>query len=179
MDFQEAFQKAAAALNIKLPPKLPAAASKGWAAGAAQKATSMGFKPKAVSVGTEAAKTVLGSADYDYVVREAFKEELSKLAYAPSMVEVLWKLAEALKEGAAPILSPAAVGKGNPVARMALSSMNPFAKKAPSAVAGAVPGTLGGKSLLGGGIARSIEGQGGSSRLFSALHSGNPAATVR
>ena len=87
------FSKAAAALQVKLPPKLPAAAAKGWAPGAAMKATGMGIKPKAVSVGTEAAKTVLSSADYDYVMREAFREELSKLSHSPEMIEALSKVA--------------------------------------------------------------------------------------
>ena len=37
--------------------------------------------------------TKLQSADYDYVVREAFKEELQKLAYSPEMIDALVKLA--------------------------------------------------------------------------------------
>lgn len=93
MDFEEAFLKAAAALNVRLPPKLPAAAAKGWMPGAAKKLTSMGIAPKAVSVGTEAAKTVLSSADYNYVLREAFREELAKLSHSPEAIEALSKLA--------------------------------------------------------------------------------------
>lgn len=94
--------------------------------------------------------------EYDYVVREAFREELSKLSYAPAMIEALLKLAAINPGPFKPAVS------------------NPF-RKAP------LPAVIGGKSLLGGGGSTLIEHAHGGpqTRMFSMLRKAAPTATVR
>jgi hypothetical protein len=142
--FNELFLKAAAALQVKLPPRLPAAAAKGWAPGAAEKLTQMGIKPKAVSVGT--LKMAMSDLYFDEALTSAFRDELQKIASSGALSEELLKIAKAL-------MSPGAFAR---VAESARESGGTLAQKAEQALAKAklrsapVPTEIGMKSLVGG-----------------------------